>query len=110
MINITINRTESGKILSFELSGHAFFAQRGKDIVCAGVSAVSIGSINAVHALTGVTPEIEQRGDGFLRCVVPDNLSEDIYEKVQLLFEGMIISLQTIEEEYGKHIKITFKK
>lgn len=110
MINITINRTESGKILSFEISGHAFFAKRGKDIVCAGVSAVSIGSINAVHALTGVTPEIDQGGDGFLRCVVPENLSEDTYEKVQLLLEGMIISLQTIEEEYGKHIKITFKK
>ena len=40
-----------------------------KDIVCAGASAVSFGAINAVHALTGVTPEIEQGEDGFLRCV-----------------------------------------
>jgi uncharacterized protein YsxB (DUF464 family) len=109
MIQITINRTESGFIQSFEISGHAFFANRGKDIVCAGVSAVSIGAINAVHALTGVTPEIEHES-GFLRCVVPENLSEDIYEKVQLLLEGMTVSLRTIEEEYGKHIKITFKK
>ncbi|SDM22883.1 ribosomal-processing cysteine protease Prp [Bacillus sp. OK048] len=109
MINITINRTESESIQSFVISGHAFFANRGKDIVCAGASAVSVGAINAVHALTGVTPEIEQ-GDGFLRCVVPDNLPEDINEKVQLLIESMIISLQTIEEEYDKHIKITFKK
>ena len=109
MISITINRSESELIQSFIISGHAFFADRGKDIVCAGASAVSIGAINAVHALTGVTPEIEQ-GDGFLRCVVPDKLSEDIHEKVQLLLEGMIISLQTIEEEYGEHIKITFKK
>ncbi|MEW9053324.1 MAG: ribosomal-processing cysteine protease Prp [Neobacillus sp.] len=109
MITITINRTESGSIHSFVISGHAFFADRGKDIVCAGASAVSVGAINAVHALTGVTPEIEQ-GDGFLRCVVPENLSVDINEKVQILLEGMIISLQTIEEEYGEHIKITFKK
>ncbi|OLS41545.1 ribosomal-processing cysteine protease Prp [Bacillus sp. MRMR6] len=109
MIYITINRTESGSIHSFVISGHAFFAERGKDIVCAGASAVSVGAINAVHALTDVTPEIEQ-GDGFLRCVVPENLSEDINEKVQILLEGMIISLLTIEEEYGEHIKITFKK
>jgi uncharacterized protein len=109
MISITINRSESESIQSFIISGHAFFANRGKDIVCAGASAVSIGAINAVHALTGVTPEIEQ-GDGFLRCVVPDRLPEDINEKVQFLLEGMIISLQTIEEEYGEHIKITFKK
>jgi uncharacterized protein len=109
MISITINRTKSGSIQSFKISGHAFFADRGKDIVCAGASAVSVGAINAVHALTGVTPEIEQ-GDGFLRCVVPDRLPEDINEKVQVLLEGMIVSLQTIEEEYGEHIKITFKK
>ncbi|MEH6993646.1 ribosomal-processing cysteine protease Prp [Neobacillus drentensis] len=109
MINITINRTVSESIQSFEISGHAFFANRGKDIVCAGVSAVSVGAINAVHALTGITPEIE-KGDGFLRCIIPENIQNDIYEKVQLLLEGMIISLLTIEEEYGKHIKITFKK
>jgi uncharacterized protein len=109
MIRIMITRTESESISTFEISGHAFFANRGKDIVCAGVSAVSVGTINAVHALTGVTPEIEN-GDGFLRCVVPENLPADINEKVQLLLEGMAVSLRTIEEEYGKHIKITFKK
>lgn len=109
MISITINRSESESIQSFKISGHAFFANRGKDIVCAGASAVSVGAINAVHALTGVTPEIEQ-GDGFLRCVVPDKLPEDINEKVQLLLKGMVVSLRTIEEEYGEHIKITFKK
>lgn len=109
MINITINRTETGNIQSFVISGHAFFADRGKDIVCAGASVVSVGTINAVHALLGVTPEIEQ-GDGFLRCVIPEELPEDVNEKVQLLLEGMVISLQSIEEEYGKHIKITFNQ
>lgn len=109
MIEITINRSDSDYIQSFEISGHAFFAERGKDIVCAGASAVSVGAINAVHALTGVTPEIEQ-GDGFLRCVIPEDLPKDTFEKIQLLLEGMVVSLQTIEEEYGSHIKITFQK
>jgi uncharacterized protein YsxB (DUF464 family) len=110
MIQVTINRKTSGNIQSFAISGHALFANRGKDIVCAGVSAVSIGTINAVHALTGVTPEIEQGEDGFLSCTVPDSLPEGISEKVQLLFEGMVVSLQTFEEDYGKYINITFKK
>ncbi|MFB5194724.1 ribosomal-processing cysteine protease Prp [Bacillus sp. AFS073361] len=110
MINITIYRTESGTIHSFEMSGHALFADRGKDIVCAGVSAVSVGAINAVHELTGVTPDLEHRADGFLRCVIPEGLPENTQEKVQILLEGMAVSLRAIEEEYGKHIKITFKK
>ncbi|MFJ7727093.1 ribosomal-processing cysteine protease Prp [Neobacillus sp. NPDC097160] len=110
MIGIAITRTESGRLKSFEMSGHALFADRGKDIVCAGVSAVSVGAINAVHELTGITPDLEHRADGFLRCVVPEDLPDDIHEKVQLILEAMIVSLRTIEEEYGKHIKITFKK
>lgn len=110
MIQTTIYRTESGHINSFTLSGHALFANRGDDIVCAGVSAVSFGAINAVIALTGVEPEIEQGEGGFLRCVIPTNLSTDIQEKVQLLLEGMVVSLQTIERDYGNFVKITFKK
>jgi uncharacterized protein len=110
MIDAVIYRTESGAIQSFAISGHAFYAERGQDIVCAGVSAVSVGAINAVHALTGITPEIDQDADGFLRCTLPEDLPDSIDEKVQLLLEGMVVSLQTIEEEYREHIKITFKK
>ena len=110
MINITINRNEVGSIVSFTMSGHALYAEHGQDIVCAGASAVSFGTINAVHELTGIIPEIEQGEDGFLRCVIPGNLPESIQEKIQTLLEGMVISLQTIEEQYCEHIKITFKK
>lgn len=110
MIHTTIHRTESGRIQSFTMSGHALYDEHGKDIVCAGASAVSFGTINSIIVLTGIEPEIEQGKDGFLRCTIPDNLPEDIQEKVQLLLEGMVVSLQTIEREYGEHLKITFKK
>ena len=110
MINITINRNETGLIQSFSMSGHALFANHGSDIVCAGASAVSFGAINAIHELTGITPEIEQGEEGFLNCRLPDHISKSVQDKIQLLLEGMVISLQTIEEQYGEHIKITFKK
>ena len=110
MIKITINRNEAGLIQSFTMSGHALFADHGSDIVCAGASAVSFGAINAIHELTGITPEIEQGEEGFLNCRFPEYISESVQENIQLLLEGMVISLQTIEEQYGEHIKITFKK
>lgn len=110
MIDAVIYRTQSGAIQSFAISGHAFFAERGQDIVCAGVSAVSVGAINAVNVLTGITPEITHDEDGFLRCALPKHLSESVNEKVQILLEGMVVQLQTIEENYREHIKITFKK
>ena len=76
MINITINRSKSGFIQSFTMSGHALFANHGKDIVCAGASAVSFGTINAVHALTGIIPDIEQGEDGFLELFDSGKSSE----------------------------------
>lgn len=109
MIRITINRTESGKIRSFTMSGHANFAEHGEDIVCAGASAVSLGMVNAIETLTGVAPVAEQGESGYLKCVFPDNLSVETDEKVQLLLEAMVLSLQEIERFSGKHIKITFK-
>ena len=47
---------------------------------------------------------------GFLNCEFPDNISESVQEKVQLLLEAMLISLQTIEEQYGKIYKNNLQK
>jgi uncharacterized protein YsxB (DUF464 family) len=110
MIKVTISRDANKKVDGFTMSGHADFSEHGKDLVCAGASAVSFGSVNAIEALTGVVPEIEQGNGGFLRCTFPNDLQQEVQEKVQLLLEAMVVSLETIERDYGKHIKITFKK
>jgi uncharacterized protein len=108
MIHVQINRS-SDRILSFKMDGHAEFAEYGQDIVCAGASAVSFGAINAIMALTQVEPVIKQSKSGMLECIIPKGLPEDQDHKVQLLLQGMIVSLQTIEQEYGEYIKINFQ-
>ncbi|WP_456273890.1 ribosomal-processing cysteine protease Prp [Bacillus sp. AK031] len=110
MINVYFTKDPGGRISSFSMDGHANFAQNGQDIVCAGASAVSFGTVNAIMSLTGVEPGIDQSPDGgYLHCEFPADLPEETEEKVQLLLQGMIVSLQTIEREYSKFIKITFK-
>lgn len=37
------------KIVSFEVKGHAESAPYGQDLVCAGVSAVTLGGLNALE-------------------------------------------------------------
>ncbi|WP_064092498.1 ribosomal-processing cysteine protease Prp [Rossellomorea aquimaris] len=111
MINVYVQRASNERIDSFSMDGHADFAEHGQDIVCAGASAVSFGSINAIMALTEVEPIIEQSSDGgFLRCIIPDDIPQEADSKVQLLLNSMVISLQTIERDYSDFIKITFKK
>ncbi|MCJ7839908.1 ribosomal-processing cysteine protease Prp [Lederbergia sp. NSJ-179] len=109
MIRIDISHTVDSKISGFTMEGHANFADKGEDIVCAGVSAVAFGSLNAVISLTGIEPEITTEENGFLKCILPHSLSDEVSEKVQLLLEGMIVSLQTIEREYPDFVKIKFR-
>lgn len=106
MIRVTITRLDN-KITAFELSGHANSGPYGYDLVCAGVSAVSIGSVNAVMKLCELDLGIEQGTDGgYLYVTIPNELDSITMDKVQLLLEGMLISLKTIELEYSQFIQI----
>ncbi len=107
MIKVNVTRNADNHICSFEMSGHANAAPHGQDIVCAGASAVSLGTVNAIYKLCNVKLEVELSNDGgFLRCHVPINLERQTNEKVQLLLEAMVVSLTSIAEQYGKYIKI----
>lgn len=110
MIKVTFNALQE-RITSFTMSGHADFAKKGSDIVCAGASTVSFGIVNAIMSLTDVEPEIELgEGGGYLSCVIPENVSKESQEKIQLLLNALLVSLQTLERDYGKYIKITLRK
>ena len=47
MISVNVTFIDQ-KIQQIEISGHANFDRHGKDIVCAGVSAIVYGSINDI--------------------------------------------------------------
>lgn len=106
MIEVTIHRRASDRsIRAFAVRGHAGFDKRGRDIVCAAVSAITVGTVNAVEALTGVVLPNEVR-DGFLQASVPDSLEGERAEQIRLLLESMLIMLQTIEQSYGRYIAV----
>lgn len=67
MIEATIRRSRNdGGILSFEMTGHADFAEHGRDLVCAGVTAVVFGAVNAVIALAPLEPILDIGEDGVI--------------------------------------------
>lgn len=108
MIRITIERDRhSQQIVRYTLLGHANFANPGEDIVCAGVSAVAIGTVNAVESLLGIelTCVTDER-DGLLKVEVPPQDDRAIQEQLQLLLESMVVMLMSIQESYGKYVKI----
>jgi len=106
MINVWINRSAINKyIYSFEVSGHANYAELGQDIVCAGISAVTVGTVNAIEKMLGIVVKSHME-DGFLQAEIPDILESNLSEKLQLILETMVVMLETIEVNYGSYIQI----
>lgn len=99
MIRITI-RTKNDDIVSLNIKGHAESGEHGNDLVCAGVSSIAFGLLNALeeqkanYAWQVDDNEIE---------IVANNLSN---KKTQIILKTGIIQFQTIRESYKAYIKI----
>lgn len=107
MITITIVRqsADDKQIVSFAIEGHAKFKNPGKDIICAGVSAISVGTVNAIEELAGLELPASMR-NGWLQSDIPLQTDSSVNERVQLLLESMIVMLNTIATSYGKYVTI----
>ena len=51
MTKITIFRNQDQAFLGFDCLGHAGYAEEGEDIVCAGISALVINTINSLSII-----------------------------------------------------------
>ncbi len=100
MVNVTICRNDK-LILSATIEGHANSDKYGKDLVCAAVSAISVGTINALEELCGYKPDIETN-DGFIHVKFrKDNES-------QLIAKTMVAQLKSVEESNKSYLKIIY--
>ena len=107
-VNIVRQSADDKQIVSFAIEGHAKFAKPGKDIICAGVSAISVGMVNAIEELTGLELPVSMR-NGWLQSEIPRQVDASVNERVQLLLESMIVMLNTIAVSYGKYVVIREK-
>ncbi|MBB3109909.1 hypothetical protein FHS18_001972 [Paenibacillus phyllosphaerae] len=106
MITVTIVRSaDDNRITSFAITGHANFAKRGQDIVCAGVSTVSVGTVNAIEELTGVALPASMKS-GWLQSDIPLQADDSVNERIQLLLESMRVMLQSIAVSYRKYVEV----
>ncbi|WP_027963554.1 ribosomal-processing cysteine protease Prp [Halalkalibacillus halophilus] len=108
MIEMIVFKNEDDTIRGFQLSGHADSGPQGHDLVCAAVSAVSFGAVNAIISIVGCTPDIEQGDEGgFLKMNLPEGLTGVAFQKAQTLLMGMIVTFETIENDYSEYITIS---
>ncbi len=111
MTRVTINRDRKGRIESFSIGGHTGYSEAGKDIVCASVSAVSGTAVIGLERLLGMKPEVEvDAKEGYLKCVLPDNISDLQAEKANVILETMVLGLKDISVKYNKFLLVLDKE
>ncbi len=109
MIRVSIVRNAvDGRMNRFSISGHAAYDEHGKDIVCAAISAVSIGTVNSIEKLTGIELPAEMK-DGWLSSRIPDIPDQHTESQVQLLLSSMQEMLTSISQSYSEHISVQEK-
>ena len=103
MIKVEISYKGKG-FSSLLVKGHANTGEYGKDLVCAAVSAVTVGAMNAIeNPDDDFEIEIEE---GRLSCTAKGAVSEHDEDVI----ETLIIQLKTIEASYPKAIEIKERK
>ncbi len=100
MIRITIQTCQEN-IVSLDVRGHAEYAAHGEDIVCAGVSTVVIGLLNALDQMNTYSDCKVEENRIFVQVTKIDD------EKTQNCLMTAIIQLETVQENYQNYIKIT---
>ncbi|MGM9873507.1 MAG: ribosomal-processing cysteine protease Prp [Bacilli bacterium] len=89
------------KLFTLEVKGHANYDEIGKDIVCAGVSAVICGGFNSIENSKGFEMIMDE-GYSLLKAKEPISLHDEI------VIETMINGLKNIAKSYPKNVTIIY--
>ena len=86
--------------MSLQISGHSGSAERGKDLICAGVSSISIGCLNALDIMANDDCDLTL-GENLVKIEV-----KKINHDSQIILQSVLIQLRTMQEKYSNFITI----
>lgn len=104
MIVVQVRRVE-GRPAGFTVTGHAGYAPRGSDIVCAAVSALTDTTVLGLERLAGAKALVKAE-EGNLSCDLPEGLSPAARERAELLLETMLLGLSEITRAYPGRLRL----
>jgi uncharacterized protein YsxB (DUF464 family) len=81
------------------MSGHAKYADYGKDIVCSAASSIAITTVNAILKINDKAISFSNDDDLVINILSNDDITKK-------LINNMIDLLEELESQYNKNIKI----
>lgn len=105
MIRITMARS-NGRSVGFDCTGHAGFAEAGRDIVCSAVSALTQTAVLGITEIAKIPAGVSIDDDG-IRCILARDATETQCEQADLLLSSMEAGLIAIGRAHPHTLKIT---
>lgn len=104
---ISVNITEqASRIVSVTISGHALSNTLGKDLICAAVSSIGTGTLNALVHYSEANYELSL--DSQTPLIEINEINQDSVGEIVL--KTMLIQLETIQENYPEYIQIHYRR
>ncbi len=106
MTKVRFYLNKQGKYLGFQTQGHAGYADAGEDIVCAGISALVLNTINSIEAFSEDRMVVEEdEKAGMIKFKVYHTSDE-----TQLLIKSLHLGLSKMQENYDRFIRVSIKE
>ena len=97
--------TEDDRITGFTVSGHSGYEERGKDIVCAYVTAVVTMAEATINDVCGAKAKVRvKEEDARVTLTLPASCDEE--EAVQAVLAGMLLTLCSLRDDYPDYIEV----
>lgn len=90
------------QLKGFEISGHAMFADSGKDIICAAVSSAAYMAANTVTEIIRADAKA-QAEDGAMALTL-----NEPNEQAETVLRGLELHLTELSKQYPQNIKIIY--
>jgi len=101
MIKIRIFSAEDGTLTGFSVTGHSGTAEHGHDIVCAGVSSVTLTAALGLDEYLHRKVHVEE-ASGKLKV----RLEERPDERTEAILRTMLLGLRAIAAQYPDAVRI----
>lgn len=94
---------DNGKMYGFEVSGHAGYADKGKDIVCASVSSAVQMAANTITEIICESADVATEGD---KISLKLNHSGEINYPAQAVLKGLHLHLSILSDQFESTISV----
>ena len=98
MTRVEVFKRLDGVYTGISCSGHAGYAEEGKDIVCAAISVLVNTALNSIEQFSSAKLDVQMdEANAVIKATIKEADS-----KCALIIDSMVLGLQNVQSTYGK--------